>query len=227
MRLVPVSLLVSGVAFLVFMLGGVALHFERSARIKAEKKRKKLQTENRKIEQRIDSLEVINRALHDEQMLWLARALYSETRNSNEMYYIGWVVRNRVELNYNGNDSYEEIILDPYQFSAFNPGSRSRHQYVNLDVEDLRDPIKRDKWHNALRTAMTVIDADSEHRPFPRHTLYFYSEVSMPGGRDPHWRDDFTRVEMAGVTPERFRFFADFDYSGGTPESIPKTAAAR
>lgn len=227
MKLVPVSLLVSSMAFLMFVLGSVAINSERSDRIRAEKKQKRLRLQNEKMEQRIDSLEVINRALHDEQMLWLARALYSETRNSNEMYYVGWVVRNRVELNYNGNDTYEEVVLDPYQFSAFNPGSRLRRQYINLDVEDLRDSIKKDEWHDALRTAMNVMDADPEQRPFPRNTLYFYSEVSMPGGRDPHWREDFTRIEAAGISPKRFRFFADFDYSGGTPESSKAVATTR
>ena len=60
-----------------------------------------------------------------EDVLWLARCIYSETKRAPEQELVAWVIRNRVETGYRGQRSYEGAVLDPYQFSAFNPGTGS------------------------------------------------------------------------------------------------------
>jgi len=216
-QIVPVALIISVTSLFVFILGATGVNYVDSKYTEAQNEVDSLLISDAKNQERIDSL---------------ARALYSETRKSREMYYVGWVIRNRVELRYNGKSTYKDVILDPYQFSAFNPGRKTRYEYINLDVHDLRDPVKQEKWFNALEMAIDVVDGDARDRPFPRNTLYFYSEISMPGGRKPQWEDGVIKVSTPGVDKVRFRFFADFTYERGTPESIPpstsqKTAVVR
>lgn len=213
---IPVALSISALSLFMFAVGGMALNIEHAKYEQAAQERQELRIENARKEQMVDSLKVTNRALHDEDVRWLARALYSETRNPLEMYYVGWVIRNRVELRFRGETTYKEVVLDPYQFSGFNPNRQSRYKYINLDVTDLRDPVRREKWHSALRTAIDVIDADPKDRPFTQNTLYFYSEISMPNGRKPHWENDLHRVHVPGVQKVRFRFYADFTQEHST-----------
>ena len=40
----------------------------------------------------------------------------------------------RVELGYRGKATYQDVVLDPYQFSAFNPESRVRRYYASLEA---------------------------------------------------------------------------------------------
>ncbi len=60
----------------------------------------------------------------EEPTLWLARAIYSETKLPHEQELVAWVVRNRVETAYRGRRTYRAVVLDPYQFSAFQPRRR-------------------------------------------------------------------------------------------------------
>jgi hypothetical protein len=141
----------------------------------------------------------------DSETLWLARAIYSETKRPEEMDLVAWVVRNRVETRYRGRDSYREVVLDPYQFSAFNPGSRKGWFYSGLDPStEIRS------WQRALVIARSVRDADARLRPFSSTTRHFYSERSMVGRQYPEWA-----LGKRPVVPERpytieqrrFRFY--------------------
>ena len=142
----------------------------------------------------------------DTETLWLARCVYSETKRPEEQELVAWVVRNRVETRYRGVRSYREAVLDDFQFSAFNPGSRKRQYYSNLKV-DSRAP----GWKNALYLAHYVRHADSTLRPFPRQTRHFYSERAMRGRSYPEWSEGLTPVTPQRpfqVDARRFRFFA-------------------
>lgn len=145
-------------------------------------------------------------AVIDEETLWLARCIFSETKRPEEQELVAWIVRNRVETAYRRKRSYRDVVLDPYQFSAFNPGSPVRGYYLRLGVQ-ARVP----GWRRALTLAHAVRHAPPGLRPVPRKTRHFYSERSMVGSAHPNWA-----VGLRPVTPERphrldarrFRFYA-------------------
>ena len=138
-------------------------------------------------------------------VLWLARGAYSETKQPHEQELVAWVLRNRVETGYRGERTYEGVVLDPYQFSAFNPGSSKRRLYTSLTADsDSRG------WQRALEIAHTVYHSSPVHRPFPQTTRHFYSERSMVGRKAPGWAEGEQPVRPVGfrVDPRRFRFYS-------------------
>jgi len=143
----------------------------------------------------------------DEETLWLARCIMSETSRPVEQELVAWVVRNRVENNYRGAYSYQQAVLDPYQFSAFNPNSPARRRFTSLAVTSTDAG-----WQRALAIAHYVKNAPAEVQPFSPETHHFYSERSMAGGRAPAWAVGETPVEVdraVNVQEDRFRFYAE------------------
>lgn len=141
----------------------------------------------------------------DTPTLWLARAIYSETKQAHEQELVAWVIRNRVQTEYRGSSTYREVVLDPYQFSAFNPGSARRSFFKQLTPES-----QFSGWQQALWIAHYVRRADSVYRPFPLRTRHFYSERSMKGRQSPYWADRsrFVAPGWSYVLDERrFRFY--------------------
>ncbi len=141
----------------------------------------------------------------DSETLWLARVIYSETKRPEEMELVAWVVRNRVETGYRGKSSYQSAVLDPYQFSAFNPGGRKRAHYSSLTHDS-----KARGFESAVSIAYSVRHADSNYRPFSINTRHFYSEQSMVGVRHPAWANGGRKVTPQrpfDVEERRFRFF--------------------
>ena len=144
----------------------------------------------------------------DHETLWLARCIFSETKQPREQELVAWVVRNRVETAYRGKRTYRDVILDPYQFSAFNPGNRMRTFYASLGPDS-----KVPGWRTAMTIAYGVRSADPvRHRPFPVKTRHFYSELSMVGQAHPEWAAGLNPVLPQRDYPidaRRFRFYAD------------------
>ncbi len=143
----------------------------------------------------------------DNATLWLARAVYSETKKPHEQELVAWVVRNRVETQYRGQSTYRDVVLDPSQFSAFNYGSGKRSFYMNLQPE-----MPLDSWQRALHVAYYVRHADSAYRPFHISTRHFFSQVSMPYHQFPHWASQSHKVDPQWeITLDewRFRFYAN------------------
>lgn len=142
----------------------------------------------------------------DLETLWLARCIYSETKRPEEMELVAWVVRNRVETRYRGRDSYREVVLDPFQFSAFNPNNGKRWYYASLDTQtQIRN------WQRALTIAHRVRLASPEFRPFPVQTRHFYSERSMIGRSHPEWARGKHPVAPSRpftLDERRFRFYS-------------------
>lgn len=142
----------------------------------------------------------------EEPTLWLARAIYSETKLPHEQELVAWVVRNRVETSYRGNRTYREAVLDPYQFSAFNPGASKRSLYMKLEPTT---PLPQ--WRQALWVARYVRHAEPAYRPFSIETRHFYSERSMQDRTAPYWADGSRFVpperDRYAVDERRFRFF--------------------
>jgi hypothetical protein len=138
-------------------------------------------------------------------VLWLARVIYSETKRPYEQELVAWVVRNRVETAYRGKSTYRGVVLDPWQFSAFNSNSPKRRYYSNLNTSS-----NASGWQTAMRIAHEVVHAHEVERPFDQATRHFYSEVSMVGRKHPAWATGKRPVALdRKVDPRRFRFFAN------------------
>ncbi len=141
--------------------------------------------------------------LTKEDILWLARAIYSETKRPHEQELVAWVVRNRVETGYRGRDTYRGVVLDRYQFSAINSGSPKRHHYSNLEWNS-----QAAGFQTALSIAAKVATAPASERPFAKTTRHFYSQQSMRGGRTPNWAKLASAVALdRHVEAHRFRFY--------------------
>ena len=153
------------------------------------------------------SIPTISASAIDSETLWLARCIFSETKDPNEMELVAWVVRNRVESKYRGKRSFQSTILDPFQFSAFNPEATTRFYYSSL-----RPTMAVNGWQDALSVAYLVRTADISKRPFSADTRHFYSEVSMIGARHPNWSRGVDPVDVDrpfDVDEKRFRFYED------------------
>jgi len=152
---------------------------------------------------RINAPNYASEAISDD-VLWLARVIYSETKRPYEQELVAWVVRNRVETRYRGRSTYRDVVLDPWQFSAFNRNAPKRRHYSSLTPES-----RARGWHTAVRIAQHVVDAPAYERPFARQTRHFYSEQSMVGRRAPAWANGKRPVSLdRSVDPRRFRFYS-------------------
>jgi hypothetical protein len=151
-----------------------------------------------------ENLDPVTPEHQHEELLWLARCIYSETKRPIEQLYVAWVIRNRVETQYRGQTSYKSVVLDPHQFSAFNTASYSRSYYASLDASS-----DRAGWHQALRIAQYVMDAPVRNRPFSLLTRHFYSEQSMDTSQPPQWSQNVQPIRMTEhqIDLSRFRFF--------------------
>lgn len=146
----------------------------------------------------------------DEGTLWLARAMFSESKRHDEQELVGWVVRNRVESEHRGCNSYKSCVLDPFQFSAFIESRPSANFYIGLDLSPISLSIPG--WKKTLALAYYIRHADDELRPFPRTVLHFYSEQSLLDPEiSPEWVQDWTPITPARnfqLDEERFRFYS-------------------
>ncbi len=143
----------------------------------------------------------------DGETLWLARAMFSESKRHDEQELIGWTVRNRVEGKHRGCASYQECILDPFQFSAFLPGQPKYTYYVSLlETSEVAG------WQRTLALAYYIRHADGRLRPFSRSVRHFYSEQSMLDPTlPPDWVADFTPIipqRRIQLDEHRFRFYS-------------------
>lgn len=147
--------------------------------------------------------------LEQDEVLWLARCVYSESNLQHEQEIIAWVVRNRVDTGYRGS-SYREVVLEPLQFSAFNTPSPRRTHILGLNANSTSKA-----WLQALEVSLDVYQADPLNRPISAETRHFYSPVSMVGGKTPPWAKRATPLDMdnAEIDPNRFLFYEEIDES--------------
>lgn len=141
----------------------------------------------------------------DTETLWLARAIYSESKRPEEQLLVAWVVRNRVETRFRGKRSYEDVVLDPYQFSAFQPDAPKQAYYSALTPYS-----QAPGWQQTLRIAQTVRSLDPIYRPFSAETRHFYSARSRVEPSAPAWARDLAPVRLPEpyrIDLHRFRFY--------------------
>lgn len=238
-RTVPFSLGVSAASFILFFLFGLYTHHaevQKQERVeevrkqehRAQERLSEIHAEKQRQRRRADSLSVLVKAYSDPDVLWTARAMYSETRRPTEMYYVGWVIRNRVEAEFRGEEGYKNVILDDKQFSAFNKGYPLRDFYMSLEP---KYASQSSRWFRAMKSSVEVVEGSKRHRPFAKDTYHFYSEVSMPRGKRPSWLPYVTRVETASmkgrIAPERFRFYRKTKFATNESSSNTSTSTTR
>ncbi|MCI0619774.1 cell wall hydrolase [Candidatus Wolfebacteria bacterium] len=114
-----------------------------------------------------------------EEILWLARAVYSETKVRKEQELVAWVIRNRVASSKYPN-TYQEVVLQPKQFSGLNSSDRHYSLNTTLDFDDAAVG-----WESAIAVANDVYFADDSVRPIASGVTHFYSPIAVR--RTPLW----------------------------------------
>ncbi len=144
----------------------------------------------------------------DSETLWLARAMFSESKRLDEQELVGWIVRNRVNSNYRGCTTYQECVLDPFQFSAFLPSKMKLQDYTILT-----EMSRVTGWQKTLSLAFHIRYAHSRLRPFGYKVRHFYSEQSMLDTEiPPEWADNLSPIipsRNIELDERRFRFYAN------------------
>ncbi len=141
----------------------------------------------------------------DSETLWLARAIFSETKRPEEQILIAWVIRNRVETGFRGKVTYEDVVLDPYQFSAFMSSSEDLPFYLSLMASSTVPG-----WQRTLHIAYNIRQVGDNYRPFSEETRHFYSERSMKDNQRPEWIEGQNAIDIAPIVhidERRFRFY--------------------
>ncbi len=108
------------------------------------------------------------------EMLWFARAIYSESKNREEQYLIAWVIRNRVESRHKGAESYQETVLARSQFSGLSSRDPQFRINVSLGFED-----SGPGWDSAKSIAESVLTSGDTYRPIPAGVKHFYSPLAV------------------------------------------------
>lgn len=141
---------------------------------------------------------------------WVGLCLVTESNLMHEWGYIAWVIRNRVDSG-RFKHSYEQVILQPWQFSAFNKWTTMKDKADPMTVFRLmsRGYYWSERLFHAVDVAREVIHADRDmEAPFSINVCHYWSPVSMrPPGSAPKWKDDAKRLfTPEGVDPNRFVF---------------------
>ncbi|PIR24060.1 hypothetical protein COV42_02765 [Candidatus Campbellbacteria bacterium CG11_big_fil_rev_8_21_14_0_20_44_21] len=136
-----------------------------------------------------------------EEILWLGRVIYSETKEENEQVLIAWVVRNRVETGYRGK-TYSEVANSPGQFSGLNAFDG---QYLHNISREYGS--RGEAWEKSLAIAEAVYNSPGFLRPFPQSVRHFYSPKSV--SVHPEWSASYkpTFVAKDGRGGIRFAFY--------------------
>lgn len=143
-----------------------------------------------------------------EDVLWLARVLYSETKRPYEMPTIAWIVRNRVETNYKGS-TYREVALHNRQFSGLHSSDAHYERNIGMTFQDTTEVWA---WNKAVRVAHWIVQAPDVMRPFPKTTRHYYSPHAI---KAPDWAHGHKALHIVrkrgakdgGLDEIRFAFY--------------------
>lgn len=139
----------------------------------------------------------------EREILWLARAVYSETKDAHEQKLVAWVIRNRVEAGFRGL-TYEEVVLASNQFSGLNPLDPQYAINISRDYGDAGEA-----WLSALALASQVYSAPASERLVPKEVLHFYSPISAR--REPLWASGREPVHLIKDENSGYTRFAFYD----------------
>jgi hypothetical protein len=155
---------------------------------------------------------------------WAGLCALTETSRPEEQEYVLWVIRNRVESP-RFPDTYEGVILQPKQFSAFNLFTEHpADQNVGRVFDAIAHRQERissllaavhlaEKVLDAMKLSTPFLADEGWSAPFPpgrvppdkaADVLHYYSPVSMkPPGSAPFWG----AVDKAGKPIHAKRLF--------------------
>lgn len=160
---------------------------------------------------------------------WLGLCLITESSREDEWPYVAAVIYNRVRST-RYPDTYRDVILQPWQFSYFNPWTVpdkvwSRRKTGETMISDYaiwrqvaegkRNPlllVRACVWSDAfiydLDGGRPFAGTDAAEYDITPDTLHYYSPRSMvPAGTRPRWARQAKRLYTPeGVDPERFVF---------------------
>ena len=136
----------------------------------------------------------------EEEILWLARVLYSETKRASEQRLIAWVVRNRVETGFWDGHTYKAIATQPDQFSGLQP----KHPHYDYNISLSYSDTDNSHWNQALSIARSIYYAPSSERPFSQMTRHFYSPHAVT--RHPQWASGQEAIHTVEANDGRIRF---------------------
>jgi spore germination cell wall hydrolase CwlJ-like protein len=135
----------------------------------------------------------------EDEVLWLARTVYSETKISEEQLLVAWVIRNRVESK-QYPDTYKEVVLQRGQFSGLHPSDKQYGINMSLTLGHTGPG-----WDSSIEIARAVYDARGILRPFPKTVRHFYSPQSVTV--HPSWATDEKPVRVIrSENKENIRF---------------------
>lgn len=140
----------------------------------------------------------------DEEVLWFARAIYSETKTASEQTLVAWVIRNRVESD-KYPDTYKNVVLQSGQFSGFSISDKQYHINTSMTFKD-----SSPSWDSAVAIAQAVYTAPEALRPLSKTVMHFYSPISV--SNTPSWaagREADHVVRDTKTNGIRFAFYAD------------------
>lgn len=143
---------------------------------------------------------------------WLGLCILTESNDPKEWPYIAWVIRNRVESG-RFKHTYEAVILQPMQFSAFNKYTSGDSNYRSFSpVQIFRDKARGFSFieylFHAVDIAERIISAPRSEAPFPATVCHYYSPGSMiPRGSKPKWAYSARKLfTPERIDPDRFVF---------------------
>lgn len=136
---------------------------------------------------------------------WVGLCCLTESNRPYEWPYIAWVIRNRLDSG-KYKHTYEQVVLQPSQFSAFNKWQGTEPLTIFQRVS--RGYHSIELLFHAVDIARKVIESGDNDRPFPITVRHYYSPISMrPLGRKPPWYEQAKKVfTPEGLDPERFVF---------------------
>ena len=137
------------------------------------------------------------RQVSQEDIVWAARAIYSETNRSEEMELVGTVIANRLSADQYPN-TVREVVRQPWAFTAITRGTTKALRYTMDDYEQ-----GDNRWRRAVRMAEHVLSMPDSLRPLDQVT-HFYSPVSMASAAPPEWAEGERPEYEIG---DRFRFY--------------------
>ena len=148
------------------------------------------------------------RNAEEREVLWATRTIISETKNASEMIFIGNVIRNRVDLNYRGRKTVRQVILDPYQFSAFNPNRNSRWKYINMTEKHVSDSL----WAKAWKAARFTMTAPREVLPLSNPCINHFAHHKRVVDK-PDWMFQMEQISLGDIESPRLSIYKQNDES--------------
>lgn len=137
------------------------------------------------------------------EVLWLARAVYSESKVASDQRLVACTIRYRVESGRWG-DSYENVVLSRHQFSGLHPYSWNKLYSFNMSRTY---QSSGETWKTAVDIAKKTYMARSVKAlcpELPKNTMHFYSPQSVVA--TPAWASKDKLVYSVGT---RFAFYAN------------------